>query len=379
MKIIPAVLAVLALIAQAHGQARFETTDLFESGRDGYTAYRIPGIVVTAKGTILAYCEARKSGHDWSEIDLLLRRSTDGGKTWGAPTRVSEMLDRARRNPAAPKKAPPSEAAITINNPVAITDRDGAVHLVYCVEYERCFHRRSDDDGVTFSPSVEITAAWEPLRKEFDWRVIAPGPGHGIQVRSGRLLVPVWMSKGYDANGRHDTRVATIYSDDGGKAWRAGAIVPDVTPPGSPNESAVVELSDGRVMINMRHDSERHLRAVSTSPDGISQWSEPSFDEQLLEPSCMAGLARFADGRIVFSNPHVPRGRGRRNLTVKLSDDDGTTWRASRAVETGPSAYSDLAVGPDGVIYCFYERGEKKAYERLTLARFNVDWLIESP
>jgi sialidase-1 len=249
--------------------------------------------------------------------------------------------------------------------------------LLYCVEYERCFYRRSDDDGVTFSPPAEITAAWEPLRKEFDWRIIAPGTGHGIQLRSGRLLVPVWISKGYDANGRHDTRVSTIYSDDGGKTWRAGAIVPDVTPPGSPNESAVVELSDGRVMINMRHDNERHLRAVSTSPDGISQWSEPRFDEQLLEPSCMAGLARFADGRIVFSNPDIARGRGRRNLTVRLSDDGGATWRASRAVETGPSAYSDLAVGPDGVIYCFFERGEKKPYERLTLARFGVDWLTE--
>jgi sialidase-1 len=376
VSVLAIVITSLAMVPQVRAQATPETVELFEAGRDGYHECRIPGIVVTAKGTILAYCEARKQGSDWGEIDILMRRSTDGGKTWSVPSRVAEMPTGAKRNPAAPKKAPASEAAITINNPLAIADRDGTVHFLYCVEYGRCFYRRSDDDGVTFSPPMEITESLEPLRKTFDRRVVATGPGHGIPLKSGRLLVPVWISKGSGPSGHGDSRVTTLYSDDGGKTWRAGALVPDVTPPGSPNESAVVELSDGRVMINMRHASEPHFRAVSTSPTGIDQWADPHFDKGLPEPVCMASLARLDDGRVVFSNPNVSTGRERKNVTVRLSDDDGATWAASRSLEPGPSAYSDLAVGPDDVIYCFFERGEKKPYERLTFARFGPDWLI---
>jgi len=379
MKWVYSVAMLLAIVAQARAQANLETVELFEAGRDGYHECRIPGIIVTAKNSILAYCEARKQGSDWGAIDILMRRSTDGGKTWSAPARVAELPAGAKRSPVAPKKAPSSEAAITLNNPLAIADRDGSVHFLYCVEYGRCFYRRSDDDGVTFSPAVEITDAFEPLRTTFDWRTVATGPGHGIQLKSGRLLVPVWISKGAGGNGHGDSRVSTIYSDDRGETWKAGEIVPDLTPPGSPNESAVVELSDGRMMINMRHASEPHYRAVSVSPTGIDQWAAPHFDKQLPEPVCMASLARLDDGRILFSNPFVKSGRERKNVTVRISDDNGATWRASRDLEPGPSAYSDLAVGADNVMYCFFERGEKRPYERLTFARFGLEWLIGRP
>ena len=93
----------------------------------------------------------------------------------------------------------------------------------------------------------------------------------------------------------------------------------------------------------------------------------------------MASLARLDDGRILFSNPFVKSGRERKNVTVRISEDNGATWRASRDLEPGPSAYSDLAVGPDRTIYCFFERGEKRPYERLTFARFGLDWLIGRP
>ena len=374
-------LAVLLLCTSAaSAEQKFETTDLFKAGQDGYKIFRIPGIIVTAKGTVLAYCEARKTGSDWGEIDILLRRSSDGGATWGHAARVAEMPAGAKRNPVAPKKAGGGEAGITLNNPVAIADRDGPVHLLYCMEYARCFYRRSDDDGVTFSAPVEITSAFEPMRAAHDWKVIATGPGHGIQMHSGRLLVPVWISLGTGSNGHGDSRVATIYSDDAGKTWKGGEVLPAQDNVQSPNETAAAQLSDGPVMLNIRHPGTPPLfRGVSTSATGIGEWTPIRFDQALPEPVCMGSLISLGGKKLLFSNPHNATNRERKNLTLKLSGDDGATWPVSRTLEAGPSAYSDLAAGPDGTIYCFYERGEKGPYERLTLARFNLEWLTAAP
>ena len=140
------------------------------------------------------------------------------------------------------------EGQITFNNPVAIVDRAGPVHFLYCVDYGRCFYLRSDDDGVTFSKPVEITRTFEQFRKDYDCRVFATGPGHGIQLKSGRLVVPVWLSAGTGNNGHHPSVVAVIYSDDAGKTWQRGDIVANETDPlRDPNETAIVQLADGRV------------------------------------------------------------------------------------------------------------------------------------
>src|SRR5689334_15180724 len=134
-----------------------EKIDLFEAGKDDYAMYRIPGIVVTAKGTVLAYCEARKSsGSDWGTIDIMLRRSTEGGKTWQPRVKVANVPGPKEKNPAAVTKKVGKTTDVTYNNPVAFADRDGSVHMLYCLEYMKCFYIRSDDDGVTWSPPVEI-------------------------------------------------------------------------------------------------------------------------------------------------------------------------------------------------------------------------------
>jgi len=332
---VKAILLTLLLASCVQAQTK---TELFRAGEGGYAIYRIPGVVVSAKGTVLAYCEARKSASDWGEIDILLRRSTDGGRTWDAPARVAEMPADAKRNAYAPKKGPVSDVAITLNNPVAIADRDGAVHLLYCVEYAHCFYRRSDDDGVTFSPPVEITAAFEPFRAAHDWKVLATGPGHGIQLRSGRLLVPVWLSLG-SGNGHGESRVATIYSDDAGKTWRAGEVLPTTEGLDSPNETIAAELSDGRVMLNIRHVGKQPMfRGVTTGPSGIGDWAPVRFDRALPEPICMASLVSLGGRRLLFSNPHNATTRDQKNLTIKLSEDDGETWTAARTMEPGPSA-----------------------------------------
>jgi len=370
---------VLALPAVA-AEPVLEKQPLFEADTGGYATYRIPGLVVTDKGTLLAYCEARKSAAgDWGAIDLFYRRSTDGGKTWSGPKKIVDIGGGFEKNPVAVNQKLGHFPDITVNNPVMIADK-GVVHFLYCVEYMRCFYTRSEDDGKTFAPPVEVTPTFEGFRPAYDWKVIATGPGHGIRLsKTGRLVVPVWLSTGEGGHGHRPSAVATIYSDDGGKSWSAGDIVvkhPELT---NPSETAAVESPDGRVMLNIRHESEPHRRAVSVGPDGATKWSKPVLDPALPEPVCMGSLVRWGD-QILFANPRNPAGRERKNLTVHVSEDGGKTWKHRRTIEPGPSGYSDLAVGPDGWGYCLYESGivDGKPFhiKALTLAKFNREWLL---
>ncbi len=391
--------------AWARPKPFFETADLYEAGVGGYATYRIPGIVATAKGTLLAYCEARKSaGGDWGDIDVHLRRSVDGGRTW-SPTRVLVDVKEAADNPVAvAQNLGTDEGAVAVNNPVMITDRTpGMVHFLYCVEYARCYYMRSDDDGLTFSEPTDITATFEEFRPVYDWKVIATGPGHGIQTRRGRLLVPIWMSLGTGEHAHRPSAVSTVYSDDGGRTWHAGDLAlengktytyPDR--PGAqafvnPSETAAVELADGRIMLNGRTESPEMRRAVTTSSDGVRGWTTPVFDEQLYEPICFGSMVRLSEqprsdrNRLLFVNPDSGRTvaehgiRARRNVTVKLSYDEGDTWPVERSIEPDLSGYADLAAGADGTIYCLFERGgiDGNAFRSkyLTLARFNLEWL----
>jgi sialidase-1 len=375
---------------------------LFQSNTGDYALYRIPGLVVTAKGTVLAYCEARRTGKtDWDAIDILLRRSTDGGKTWSNPQKISDVPGPKVKNPMATAQKLGNPTDVTYNNAVAFADRDGPVHMLYCLEYMRCFYTRSDDDGVTWSAAREITPTFDAFRSHYDWKVCATGPAHGIQLKSGRLVVPVWLSTGTGGHAHRPSVTATVYSDDRGATWKAGDIAaPNTEEQINPNETVIVELADGRVMLNIRSESKRHRRLITVSPDGATGWTTPRFDDALFEPICMASIARYSTeasggkNRIVFANPHnleradgtaaEGKSRDRTNISIKLSYDEGQTWPVSKVLEPDLSAYSDLAVLPDGTILCLYERGNRPegskkptGYDSLTLARFNLEWLTD--
>ena len=369
-----------------------EKTYLFEARTNGYHNYRVPGILCTQRGVILATAEARRdTGGDWGDNDILLRRSLDGGQNWEPPQRV---VSHESYGPG------------PISNFVMIADRSstkqsGTVHALYCHAYARVFYLHSADDGASFSEPVEITQSLEPFRERYAWRVIATGPGHGIQLASGRLLVPIWMSTGEGAEfgagklGHRPSDVASIYSDDGGNTWLCGeTVVYHGERIKNPSESVAVELSDGRVLFNIRTESTTNRRLIATSPDGAREWRIEKWDESLREPVCMGSILRLSQPSaqgvpyIIFANPDnlenklTPPGRAlahdRKRLTVKLSPDDCESWAVSRVLEPGPSGYSDLAQAQDGTILCIYEDGmvDRMTDTRyVTVARFDMDWL----
>ena len=365
------------------------SVQIFEAEKGGYAHYRVPAIVVSPAGTVMVVTEARASERgDWGLQDILMVRSRDGGRSWDEPRKIVALEGEPEQNEAALAQGLAEPGVTTYNNIVPIVDsEENVVHFLFCSAYKRAYYMRSADDGETFSEPVDITETFERFRDEYDWKVIATGPGHGIRHSNGRLIVPVWLSDGTAGHAHRPSIVSTIYSDDGGATWERGEVVvrhPDLK---NPSETLAVELSDGSVMLNIRHESPNHRRAVTVSPDGAAGWSELRFDEALFEPICMASLLRVGHA-LVFANPDSKEPRDpenpdgnwkRHNMTVRLSEDEGATWPYERVIEPGVSGYSDLAVGPDGTIYLVYEdgtptdRGTHVQY--LTVASFDADWI----
>ncbi len=358
------ILAAVLIGAAVQQQPMVEETVVFKAGEGGYHTYRIPSLIVTQKGTILAFCEGRKRGaSDTGDIDLLLRRSSDGGKTWDAPQVVWD------------------DGANTCGNPCPVVDRKtGTIWLLLTHNLgadteakivartakgsRTVWVTKSTDDGATWEKPTEITKDV----KEPGWTWYATGPGVGIQLASGRLLIP--CDNKTDAGKLWQSHV--IFSDDGGKSWKIGGVVGPKC-----NESQAVELSDGRVMLNMRSYQANNRRFVALSKDGGETFTRPVEDAALIEPVCQGSVIAdpVTKGGLFFSNPASTK---REKMTVRYSADDGRTWTKSRELYAGPSAYSCLTVLPDGRVGCLYERGAKGSYETIVLAKFPREWVMRA-
>jgi len=348
---------------------RFQQTDLFVSGQGGYYMYRIPTLAVMPGGTIVAIAEGRKtSASDSGDIDLVMRRSTDGGETW------SDLEVLYEEGETAP---------ITIGNPTPVVDQTtGALHVLFSRNNARLFVTSSSDNGVTFSAPTEITSVAEGFN--FDWTRLGSGPTAGIQMTSGRLIAPIWLN---ETIGVPDTyRSGALVSDDHGQTWQAGQVVPvnaDPTILGT-NECAAVQLADGSLLLTERANGGTPGRARSTSTDGGSTWT-PAARDSGINPqmtTVKTSIARYSlasegsKNRILYS---APGATDRSHVTVWLSEDEAATWPTHREIHSGPSGYSELAVTAGKTILLAYESGDSDYRERITLARFNLEWLAGEP
>jgi sialidase-1 len=345
--ILPALLSTLAW------GASLNQVDVWKAGEGGYHTYRIPALIATSKGTLLAFCEGRRnSGSDTGDIDVLLRRSRDGGKTWLPTQKIADMGADTIGNPTAVIERKTGAVLLLLTrNPGSVTEaqtntRDRTVWIM-----------RSADDGATWSEPAEITAQV----KKPEWTWYATGPGNGIQLRSGRLVIPCDHNVGQSQRFSH-----VIYSDDVGATWKIGGIAEEKT-----NESAIVELARGELLFNMRSYHGKHQRAVQRSNDGGLTWGPLQLDPVLIEPVCQASMIAVGN-RVLFSNPAATT---RTRMTVRASGDGGRTWSASRVVWEGPSAYSSLAAVSRNSIGLLYELGSARPYERIAFAKFDIGWL----
>jgi sialidase-1 len=339
----------------------YPQTDIFMSGQGGYHTYRIPAIVVATNGAVLAFCEGRKVGaEDSGNIDLLLKRSLDDGATWGTMEVVRDGAGNVCGNPAPVVDQITGEIfLLTTWNRGADTEK--MILNGTSADTRRVFVQSTRDNGATWSAAREITGAVKRLH----WRWYATGPCNGIQftmgAHKGRLLIPANHSDHSDP-AKHPYRSHVIYSDDHGASWKLGGIEDEKT-----NESTLVELSDGRVLQNMRSYHGKNCRALAFSNDGGLSFGPVTLATNLVDSICQASMLRLRSGEILFANPASKK---RENMTVRISNHDGKTWGRSTTIESGPSAYSCLAQLADGTVLCLYERGEKSPYEKITIARF---------
>jgi len=345
--------------------------EIFRAGEGGYFTYRIPALAVTPSGTVMAFAEGRKNAAgDAGKIDLFVRRSTDNGETWSAQKLVWADHDN------------------TCGNPCAVVDRsNGTIWLLstwnrgddhekdiiagISRDTRRVFVLHSTDDGLSWSAPHEITSDVKPT----NWTWYATGPGNGIQIEQGshqgRLVIPCDHIEA-------ETKKAyshVIFSDDHGTTWKLGGS----TPQAGVNECQVVELSGGKLMLNMRsYERDQNHRQVAVNEDGGLTWQEQHADAALIESRCQAAIVRASwpgstnRSIILFSNPANQSKRV--NLTLRASFDEGQTWPVSRVLHPGPSAYSDLAMLANGQIASLYEAGSTNAYEAIVFQNLTLDW-----
>ncbi|MGW5862544.1 sialidase family protein [Streptomyces sp. NPDC055239] len=346
----------------------------FRAGREGYASFRIPAVVLTNSGSLLAFCEGRVgSQEDFGNIDVVLKRSGDGGRTWGPLQVVAKNGDNLAGNPAPVVLDTGRILLVHVRNAAAATEDAIRRGKVSAANGRRVWVQHSDDDGLTWSAPREITGQV----KKANWRWYATTPGHAVQTGTGRVVVPANHSlppTGTDNgtegkyNGGH-----SLLSDDLGQTWRIGYIDDNTNGYVNVNETTAAELPDGRLYFNTRNDSPAPgTRADAHSRDGGQSLVKPFRPQAgLIGPvvECSVLQLRTPDV-LLFSGPADPGFRAL--MTVRRSRDGGTTWQDAHTVDGLPAAYSDLVRVDEETVGLLYETGDFSAYETITFRRIPV-------
>lgn len=357
-----------------------EKVPVFVSGNDGYKSYRIPAIISSPNGDLLAFCEGRVNGAgDFGHVNIVMKRSTDNGKTWGNLQLVAENGDLQAGN-AAPVVDMTDPAYTkgrlflfynTGNNQEGEVRRGNGLREVW--------YKTSVDNGYTWSDAVNITVQVHRPRQpqlntayDFsdDWRSYANTPGHAIQLQNGRYKGRIFVAANHSAGApqNHFTDYAAhgFYTDDHGKTFHLGATV---NMPGS-NESMATELSDGKIMMNSRNQKgDVRARIVSISSDGGATWDTSYFDQNLIDPVNQGSILTIGKrhGKNIVAFCNAADIKRRNNLTLRISYDDGKTWSKSFLIDKSEdgskgdfTAYSDLVKLSKKKIGVIYERNGYK-------------------
>ncbi|WP_373515877.1 exo-alpha-sialidase [Persicitalea sp.] len=362
-------------------------TVVFENDQNGYQCYRIPAIVKAPNGDLLAFAEARRDDcGDFGDVDLVLKRSRDNGRTWGEMQLVVDFGSNQAGNPA---------PVFDLTDPAF---SKGRLFLFYNTgtasesdnrkgkAVREVWYKTSTDHGKSWSEPVNIThqtsrpnaPATNPAYtfKE-DWRSYANTPGHALQIQNGkykgRLFVAANHSAGPPQEQFRDYRAHAFYSDDHGKTFK---LSPNIDYPGS-NEATAAETSDGSLLFNCRNQSgDAKYRIQAFSRDAGASWTEEKVMKDLSDPVCEGSLISYKPKRgkpvLLFSN--LDSQDKRENLTIRRSTDDGRSWSPGKVVYAGPAAYSDLVIQKNGDIGVLYE---KDGYKRIVYAQFDYVWVNE--
>jgi len=377
-------LAPLTAVHPAHATSGCVSSVPYTAGEGGYDTYRIPAAVVTGRGTVLAFAEGRHDGAgDSGDIDVVLRRSTDGGCTWGPLTVVAAGQGDTRGNPA-PVVDPRTGTVVLVTsyNSGAVTEAQIMRGEVTPAQSRRVFVQRGQDDGRRFTPPREITAAVKPPH----WRWYATGPGHALALtrgpHAGRLLVPADHSAA-PPPGSPDTGqepryygAHALYSDDGGRTWHLGFVDDGYDGVTNANETSAAQLPDGRLYFSSRdqNGSSPGNRLDAWSSDAGETLDSPYAVQSTLNdvPVVQGSVLQLpgAQAPLLFSAPSVPTAR--RAMALWRSTDGGRTFARALTVSDRPAAYSDLVRVDADEVGLLYEAGTKGPYETIEFRRLSA-------
>ncbi|HWB02995.1 MAG TPA: sialidase family protein [Verrucomicrobiales bacterium] len=373
-------LAFLSLAA-AVSAAEPEFSDVFTSGKEGYVSIRIPSVIVTKSGGVLAFAEGRQKATDQAQNDIILKRSTDGGKSWGELKVLHDDGAHSLNNPTAVQEQQSGRIFLWYQRiPSHLKEKDKRIATgLEGPDIYRNFILTSDDDGLTWAAPLDVTKTTKRPQRA---TTIASGPGIGIQLtrgpHKGRLIIP------FNEGPYHFWQDYAVFSDDAGKTWTYGDDVPGAFVPDGKggehsqiNEVQMFEMPDGSVRIDSRQFAGAKVRKTSLSRDGGKTWSPVEEMPDLTDPGCMASTIRFSfpdgatQGLLLHSGPDSTK---RENGTLWLSRDEGKTWPVKRVLHPGPFAYSVLTKLSGGAIGCLFEADN---YARITFARIPLEWISE--